>query len=229
MGMTGKLVGKLVSPIAQSKGSVYAAGFVRQAFDRAVDGVGPFRGAVPAAEARLKQNGGDVDKAISDLIDSHVRFASIEGLATNLGGVMTMVVMVPANISGLALLQCHMVAGIAHLRGYDLEDPRVRNAVFACMLGADTVKSLVKKKKLPSTPMAIATAPGVDPELDARIAAEVAAELITRVAGKRTVAVIGRRTPVVGGGFGAVTDGFSTYQVGRYAAKELRPRRRSGA
>ena len=42
-----------------------------------------------------------------------------------------------------------MVAGIAHLRGYDLDDPRVRNAILACLLGEDAVKSLVKKRKLP--------------------------------------------------------------------------------
>jgi hypothetical protein len=44
------------------------------------------------------------------------------------------------------------------------------------------------------------------------------------VAGKRTIAVIGRRVPVIGGGVGAVTDGYGTYQVGRYAAKELKRR-----
>ena len=58
-----------------------------------------------------------------------------------------------------------------------------------------------------------------------RIATEVANELLARVAGKRTVAAMGRKVPIIGGGFGAVTDGYATYQVGRYAAKELRSRR----
>jgi len=161
---------------------------------------------------------------VKSLVDSHVRLAGLQGFVTNLGGLATMALTIPANISGLALLQCHLVAGVAHLRGYDLADPRVRNAVLACMLGEDAVTSLVKKKKLPSRPMAIATAPLHDPELDSRIAAAVTTELITRVAGKRTIAVIGRRVPVIGGGVGAVTDGYGTYQVGRYAAKELKRR-----
>jgi hypothetical protein len=219
-----KIAGKLMAPIARSHAPALTSGFVRQAFDRAVDGFGPLPGAAEAADKRLAEHDGDVTATIRSLIDSHVRLASVEGFLTNIGGLVTMALTLPLNVSGLALLQCHLVAGIAHLRGYDLDDPRVRNAVLACMLGEDTVRSLVKKKKLPSSPMAIATAPARDPELDSRLAAEVTGELLTRVAGKRTIAIVGRRTPVIGGGIGAVTDGYATYQVGRYAAKELRAR-----
>lgn len=215
---------RLVRPVAMRTAPGLAANFVRQAFDRAVNGIGPLRGAAQSADHRLAEHDGRVDKAVRSLVDSHVRMAGISGFVTNLGGLVTMAVTIPANISGLALLQCHLVAGIAHLRGYDLDDARVRNAVMACMLGEDAVKSLVKAKKLPSSPMAIATAPQHDPELDRRIAAEVAGELITRVAGKRTIAFVGRRTPIIGGGVGAITDGYSTYQIGRYAAKELKAR-----
>jgi hypothetical protein len=222
-----KTAGKLVAPMVLKSAPAITSNFVRQAFDRAVDGVGPLRGAAEAADHRLAQHDGRVDKAIASLVESHVRLAGVQGFLTNIGGMVALTVTVPANISGLALLQCHMVAGIAHLRGYDLADPRVRNAVFACMLGGDSVNLLVKRKKLPSSPMAIATAPTYDPTLDDRIATEVANELLARVAGKRTVAAMGRKVPVIGGGFGAVTDGYATYQVGRYAAKELRSRRRT--
>lgn len=222
----GNLLGKLAGSMAIDRAPGMASNFVRQAFDRAVDGAGPLSGAAEAADKRLEEHNGDIAKAIDSLIDSHVRLATAQGFVTNLGGLVTVAVMIPANISGLALLQCHMVAGIAHLQGYDLSDPRVRNAVLACMLGEDTVKGLIKNKKLPSTPMAVATAPGYDAELDQRIATEVATELIGRVAGKRTVTFIARRAPLIGGGVGAVSDGFRTYQVGKFAAKELRARKR---
>ena len=215
----------LIRPVTTRTAPNLAANFVRQAFDRAVDGVGPLRGAAASADKQLRDSGGDVDKAVSALIDSHVRLAGLQGFLTNIGGLATLGLTIPANISGLALLQCHLVGGIAHLRGYDLTDPRVRNAVLMCILGEDAVKALVKKHRLPSSPMAIATAPGYDAELDRRIAAEVAGELITRVAGKRTIAIVGRRVPIVGGGIGAVTDGYTTHSVGSYAARELRPRR----
>lgn len=219
-----RTVSKVVTPLALKSAPGLASGFVRQAFDRAVDGVGPFRGAADAADHRLELYDGDHGKAIGSYVDTHVRLAGAQGFVTNLGGMVTMTVTVPANISGLAMLQCHMVGGIAHLRGYDLADPRVRNAVLACMLGAESVASLVKRKKLPGGPMAMATAPVYDPKLDEQLSTEVANELLTRVAGKRTVAALGRKVPVVGGGVGAVTDGYATYVVGKYAAKELRSR-----
>jgi hypothetical protein len=89
------------------------------------------------------------------------------------------------------------------------------------MLGEDTVRTLVRKKKLPAPPMAIATAPAHDPQLNRVLAAEVAAELLTRVAGKRVATTVGRRVPIVGGLFGAGADGFATWQIGRYADREL--------
>lgn len=224
----GKLAGKLVGSVAKKQGPQLAAGFVRQAFDRAVDGVGPLRGAAAAAEEKLAEEDGNLQRAARAVVDAHVKLAGMQGFVTNIGGLATMTVTVPANVSGLALLQCHMVAGIAHLRGYDLADPRVRNAVLACMLGEEAVNSLVRRKRLPSSPMAIATAPAYDEGLDRKIAGEVASELMGRTAGKRTLTMLGRRTPVLGGGVGMVADGWATWQVGSYALGELkaRPRRR---
>jgi hypothetical protein len=220
-----KYAAKLIGPTARQQAPALASNFVRQAFETAVDGLGPFKGAAPAADAKLAKHHGDRARAIGDVVDSHVSLAGAQGFLTNIGGLLSMTVTVPANVSGLALLQSHMVGGIAHLRGYDLEDPRVRNAVLACMLGGDTVAALVKAKKLPSSPMAIATAPAYDPVLDLRISSHVAAELLERVAQKRTLAALGRRVPVFGGSVGLVSDGLATFQVGKYAAKELKSRK----
>lgn len=201
------------------------AGFVREVLHRAIDGVGRLPGAAESAQQRLADNDGDVDKAVSDLIEAHVRLAGLQGFLTNLGGLATMAFTVPANIAGLAVLQCHLVAGIAHLRGYDLSDPRVRNAVLACLLGEESVRRLVADKTLPSSPMGLATAPVHDPQLDDKTAAEVTGELLAKVTGRRVVLSVSRRVPVIGGGVGAVSDAVSTYQVGRYADRELLARR----
>ena len=141
-------------------------------------------------------------------------------------GMVSAAVTIPANITGLALIQARMVAAVAHLRGYDLDDPRVRNAILACMLGGDTVDRLVKDRKLPAPPMAIATAPVHDPQLDRVLSAEVTSDLITRAAGKRLAITVARRVPVVGGAVGMGADGLATWRIGRYAERELRPRAR---
>jgi hypothetical protein len=225
MGLAGSM-GRALAPNVQKVAPELTTNAVREALHRAISGVGPLPPAARAADRQLAEQHGDVNRAIHEVSENHVRYAGFQGFVTNLGGLVTMAVTVPANISGLALLQCRMVAGIAHLRGYDLDDPRVRNAILGCMLGEDKVKALVRKKKLPAPPMAIATAPTHDPQLDRVIAAEVTAELLTRIAGKRFAGTVGRRVPVVGGLIGAGTDGFATWQIGRYADRELLPRTR---
>ena len=221
-----KDAGKRLAPKVTKVAPELTAGFVNQALDRAIRGVGRLQGAAVMADALLAGNDGDVEKAIHDVIEKHVRYAGAEGFVTNLGGLVTMTITVPANITGLAVIQCRMVAGIAHLRGYDLDDPRTRTAILTCLLGDERVLALVKTKKLPGTPMAIATAPVNDPHLGKIVANEVAAELIGKVAGKKLATTVGRRVPVVGGVVGAGTDAFSTWRVGRYVDREFLPRAR---
>lgn len=200
------------------------ASFVREALHRAIVGVGPLPPAADAAEKQLAEQKGDVDRAIHEVIENHVRYAGAQGFVTNIGGLVTAAFTIPTNITGLALVQCRMIAGIAHLRGYDLDDPRVRNAILVSLLGEETVSKLVRRKKLPAPPMALATAPMHDARLDAVISAEVASDLIAKVAGKRLATTLGRRVPVVGGLVGAGADGFVTWKIGRYADRELLPR-----
>jgi hypothetical protein len=221
-----KRVGKNLAPKVTVVAPRVTAGFVQQALDRAIRGVGPLDGAAKAADKERDAQHGDVDKAIKQIIENHVRLAGAQGFLTNIGGLVTMPVAVPANIAGLALIQCRMVAAITHLRGYDLDDKRVRSGILASLLGEERMLAMIRKKKLPGTPMAVATAPVYDDHLSTVMANEVAGEMITRMAGKRIAFTVGRRVPVVGGIIGAGTDGFSTWQIGRYVDREFLPRNR---
>ena len=200
------------------------SGFVHQTVLKAIHGVGPLPSAASMAEKQLEEQDGDVDRAVTEVIENNTGLAAGQGFLANLGGLVTVAATIPLNITGLALLQVRMIAGIAHLRGYDLEDPRVRNAILLCTLGEDTVKGLVKQQKVPGRPMLIATAPAHDPELDKLVAAEFTSALVGRVIGKRAAGTVIRRVPLAGGVWGASADGYATWQVGRYAARELRPR-----
>ncbi len=217
---------KHVAPRVPHLAPELTASFVREALHRAIHGVGPLPAAAVAADKQLREHSGDVERAVHAVIDDHVRYAGAQGLLTGLGGVITAAVMIPANITGLALIQARMVAAIAHLRGYDLADARVRNAILACMLGEDQMNDLIKRKLLPAPPMALATAPVHDADLDRVLSAEVTSDLITQAGGKRLAITIGRRVPLVGGVFGMGIDGVDTWKVGRYAGRELRPRAR---
>jgi uncharacterized protein (DUF697 family) len=210
----GRKVGERVAPS-------FAAQYVRAVLDKAIDGVGPLRSAAASADAKLVDANGDVELAISRLLRRHVALAGAQGFVTNLGGVAALPAAMPANVVGVTLVQCHLIAGIAHLRGYDLEDPRVRNAILVCMLGEDAARGLVKSASLPATPMGLATAAAHDPVLDESISREVTTDLIARTAGRRAVTLVGRRIPLLGGVVGGSSDAFVTWQLGQYAIREL--------
>ena len=201
-----------------------AAGYVRTMLDKAIDGVGPLRSAAASADSRLVDANGDVEEAVKALVRLHVGLAGVQGFVTNLGGIASLAVAMPANVVGVTLVQCHLVAGIAHLRGYDLEDARVRNAILACMLGEDEVRDLVRTSSFPSSPMGIATSPVHDPLLDELVSREVTTDLLARTAGRRAVTMVGRRVPLLGGVVGGGSDALMTWQIGQYAARELRDR-----
>jgi uncharacterized protein (DUF697 family) len=216
-----RFVASSLAPAAQRFAPQAAAGVLRQVLEIAIDGYQRFPGAEQVAETKLAKTGGDAQLAIDAVVDQHIRLAGVQGFVTSIGGLVTLPVAMPANLTGIAIVQARMVAAIAHLRGYDLDDPRVRTAVITCLLGEDGVTDRLKKSSLPTSPLAIATAPVFDPELDRQVAGEVVAELIARISGKRMALTVTRRVPLLGGAVGAGVDGWSTYRVGQYADKSL--------
>jgi len=218
-------LGSALAPKVVELAPGVTSSFVLHALNRAIVGVGPLPGAAAAADKALAEHG-SVDRAIRDVIEHHVAYAGAGGFVTNIGGLVTAAVTIPTNVTGLALIQCRMVAGIAHLRGYDLEDTRTRTAILECLLGKEKVDRCVKTHKLPAPPMAVATAPVPDPALSRTMSQRVASEMLSRVVGKRAAVTVGRKIPVVGGVVGASADGYQTWQIGRYANRELLPRAR---
>jgi uncharacterized protein (DUF697 family) len=216
-----RFVASSLAPAAQRFAPQAAAGLLRQVLEIAIDGYQRFPGAEQVADGKLARTGGDAQLAIDAVVDQHIRLAGVQGFVTSIGGLVTLPVSMPANLTGLAVVQARMVAAIAHLRGYDLDDPRVRTAVITCLLGEDGVMDRLEKSSLPTSPLAIATAPVFDPELDRQVAGEVVAELIARISGKRMALTVTRKVPLLGGAVGAGVDGWSTYRIGQYADKSL--------
>jgi EcsC family protein len=224
----GRLIARGIAPVARNVSPQAAGGVLRRVLEVAIDGYGKLPGARTAAGRQLQRHSGDVDEAIEAIVSHHVRLASAQGFVTNLGGVATMPVAIPANLAGVAVVQTRMLAAVAHLRGYDVNDLRVRTALVMCLLGEDQVTKRISAGSLPTSPMAIATAPVFDAALDAQVAEAVVADLASRIGGKNVALAVTRRVPLLGGGIGAVVDGMATAQIGAYAKRELVRRRALG-
>jgi uncharacterized protein (DUF697 family) len=212
----GSVAARRAAPAIASRG-------VRQFLSKAIDGFPGFPGAREIATKHLARTQ-DVDAAVKAVIDQHVRLAGAQGFVTNLGGVVTLAIAIPANMVGLAILQVRMVAAIAHLRGYEITAPRVRAAALMTLLGEDGVRDAIKDKDLHGHPHDIAVgADDVDIATLEKITAEVTQSLVTRIGGKHATLTVTRRVPVVGGVVSAGVDALATNSIGRYAAREFPP------
>jgi hypothetical protein len=213
MGVSGAIGGE----VARRLGPGVAGPTVRALLERAIEGVPGIPGAAAAADVRLRKTDGDVQRAIDGLISQHVRLAAAEGFLTNIGGLVTVAVTLPANIAGIALVQCHLAAAILHLRGYDLQTPGVRDAVLVLLLDADARKALSRRLGTPVDAAAVARG-AQPPGQRAAVATAVTAELIAAAGGKRLAAFVARRVPLLGGAVGGAGDAWATRRIGRQAA-----------
>lgn len=212
------LAGSIGSGLAKRVAPAVTGQAVRDILERAIDGVGPIPGAAKSADSQLRRAGGDIDLAVESLITSHLRLAGAQGFLTNIGGLLTMAITVPTNIAGVSLLQCHLAAAILHLRGYNLANPSVRDAVLVCLLDSDARKSLTAATGLTISPAALATAvPDVD--VQQQVAKAVTGQLLAMAGGKQMASFLARRIPVLGGAVGGFGDAMSTRRIGRDAAR----------
>jgi len=197
-----------------------AGGMLRSIIEFAINGNSAFPGAKTTA-ARSLQAKGEREAAIDSIVMQHIGLASAQGFLTSVGGLITLPVGLPANLAGLAVLSVRMIGSIAHLRGYDVDDRRVRAALTLAMLGDDEVRRLVTEGKLPTTPLVIATSPMFDADLERKISERVMGSLAGRMGGKHLAVVVVRRIPLVGGGVGAAVDGWLTFGLAAYAKREF--------
>jgi len=196
---------------------------VGKVIDLGIGGAGPLEAAVDVAEEHLTAAGGDREEAIRRMISTHVRLAAASGFVTGLGGVATLPVSVPASMAGLYVLATRMSAGIAHLRGYDVESEEVRSAILVSLLGsagAATVKRAGIDIGRRSTAAALQKLPGrVLIELNKR----VGFRLVTK-AGEKGIVNLTKLVPLVGGPIGATVDGVSCKTIAGYAMRTFPPR-----
>lgn len=194
----------------------YGQQLVERLIQFGIQGGGPLKGAAVVADEHLTAAGGDREEAVRRLVATHVRLAAGSGFVTGLGGIATLPVSVPAAMAGLYVIATRMSAGIAHLRGYDVNTEEVHSAILISLLGAAGAATLkrggveIGKK---STAAALHKLPGrVLIELNKR----VGYRLVTK-AGEKGVINLTKLVPLVGGPIGATVDGMSCRTIATYA------------
>ena len=196
---------------------------VESLLDSGIDGKGPFDPAARVADAALAKHGGDVEKAVDEVVRDHLKLVAASGFLTNLGGFVTLPVALPANVIGFYMLATRMSAAVARLRGYDIADPRIRSAVLLSLVGADSQDLLAKAGMVAPTGRLTALAAQRLPGPALMVVNKAVGFRILSTAGKKTFSRFGKSIPLVGGAVGAGLDGWLMKQLGDHVRTEFPP------
>ncbi|MGN9920250.1 EcsC family protein [Micromonospora palomenae] len=184
-----------------------------------VDGRGPWKGSIQIAEEHFATHG-DREKAIQRLITTHVRLASSTGFLAGLGGLITLPVTLPADLTALWLTQARLAGAIAHLRGYDIRSEEVRSVVLMSLIGSSATEALSQAGIQIGTKSAVSVIKQVPGRVLIQINKTVGFRLITK-AGTKGVVNLTKLAPVVGGVVGGGVNLTSTRAVGAWAKKNF--------
>ena len=183
-------------------------------YEKAIEGGMGIDSAYELAEEYREKYG--IEKGINKLVSIQLTKCGTSGFLSGLGGVITLPLTIPANVSSVIFIQLRMIAAIAHLRGYDLKSDEVRAFVYTALTGkaaTDILKNAGIQVGNKVTVNLIKKIPG---EVILRINRVVGMRLVTKF-GKTGVMNLGKLVPLVGGVIGGTFDVASTKTIAEVA------------
>lgn len=157
-----------------------------------------------------------IEKAAKALINNQVAKCGISGFLTGLGGLITLPVAIPANVSSVLYVQLRMIAAIAKIGGFDVRSDQVQTLAYACLTGsaiADVLKQTGIKIGEKITVSMINKIPG---KVLTSINQKVGFRLLTKFGSKGAVNFI-KLVPIAGGVIGGAIDIGSTKIIAKNA------------
>ena len=104
-------------------------------YRKAIDGIPLVSKPIDAFAAEYLNKSSSKSEAAKKLIRYQIAKCGTSGFVTNLGGLITLPVAIPANISSVLYVQIRMVAAIACIGGYDVTSDQVQTLAFVCITG----------------------------------------------------------------------------------------------
>lgn len=174
-----------------------------------------FLSAEEMAKDYLEGPGSLEDKA-NTLVRYQVAKASTSGFLTGLGGVLTLPVMIPANLSSVMYVQLRMIAAIAYMGEYDARNDRVKTVCYACLCGNAAMDILKEAGRVTGTKLTEQAIKRSSFEAIKKINKAVGFRLITKF-DHAGVINLGKAIPLAGGVIGGTFDGVTTRTIGKVA------------
>ncbi len=199
------------------------ARLVQVLLDVGVDGLGPLRSARELADL-ARRDTRTTEGAVKKVIRNHVVKGGVGGFVTGVGGFVTMPVALPANVVEFYVGATRMVASIATLRGYDVDDPQVRTAVLLTLVGSDADEVLTKAGLTGTGGKVVGLVGQQLPPAALLILNKAIGFRLLRGFGEKVFARLGRGVPLAGGLVGGGIDVWMMKRIADHAMSEFPPR-----
>ena len=185
------------------------------AWDKSLNGIPGTGTAEKLAESYLAENG-SVENAIDELIAWQCRKCGTSGFMTGFGGLVTLPVTIPANITSVLYIQLRMVAAIAYMCHEDIRSDKVQTLAYLCLCGNSMEGVLKDAGVAVGKKIAAAQIKRIPGEIITAINRAVGFRLITKFGSKGFIN-LGKMVPVIGGAIGGGFDFYTTKVIGEKA------------
>lgn len=193
--------------------------FLEKVYSLAIDGIPKVDKPIAQLVTEYKSKHGSSEDAIKKFVKIQKLKTTTTGFVTGLGGLITLPATIPIDLASSLYIEIRMIAVIAALRGYNINDDRVKTLVYICLVGnsvGDVIKQvgikggekLVAKKLLPK----------ISGEVIKKINQKVGFRLLTK-SGSKGLVNFGKAIPVFGGVVGAVYNNVETGFFAKMAKK----------
>ena len=190
-------------------------------YKQALSSHGPIDGAIELAESYQGQHGSP-RKDADALIRWQNTKAATSGFLAGIPGILAMPATLPLNLTSVLFIQIRMIAAIAHLGGYDLNNDRVKTLCFSCLCG-NAAKNILKDVGIEiGKKMAVSALKRLPGKIFIQINKAVGFRLLTKF-GEKGVINVGRAIPFLGGPIGGGFDLIWTNAIGNQARDVFLP------
>ncbi|MBF8693417.1 MULTISPECIES: EcsC family protein [Pseudomonas] len=193
------------------------------AYEKSVNGFSGLDSAQELADSYMKSDDTPYEQANSLIRWQNTKSAT-SGFVTGLGGLITLPIALPANLTSVLFVQVRMIAAIAHIGGYDIKDDRVKTLVYAC-LTANSVKEVLKDVGITvGNKLLMNAVKSISGQTLKAINKKVGFTLVTKM-GKTGVINLGKSVPLIGGVVGGSFDAYTTNKIGNIARDTFTPKK----
>ena len=185
-------------------------------YEQATQGIAMVSPPIEETASDYLRKNPDIDTAAKKFINYQIAKCTTSGFLAGLGGIITLPVTIPANVSSVLYVQMRMIAGLAYMGGYDTDSDQVQTLVYACLAGISVDQVLKQAGIKFGNKFAMAMVKKIPGEVLAKINQKVGFRFITKF-GTKGIINLGKAVPAVGGVIGGGFDFIETKAIANRA------------